>query len=266
MSGTHAAEVRTSAREGKGVLLPRTGDKTQTRPLVVGSRVMARWKGMPKAARYPGVIVALLEGGRVRVRYDEACPDTGDQEEELPVHVQGRADPLIMHEDGTYVRAGKTVLGGSARDGDDVPRKEHLGFTRMMLAPQEDGDDLADRMQFPFRMAEQGEDGIMKKGPVQHVSLRGMINEEDKMVALAHHKALFDWFVQLYTTPPTSFEGMQHILGEEDVAGPWSPEERERVKEVFQVHALAKQKHDKKRRTTAAAAGNSSSGHKKRKQ
>ena len=249
--------LRSQERIGKGLLAP-PGDKATPRPLAIGSRVMARWQGLPKAARYPAVVVAIVGNGRVRIKYDEACLETGKQEEELAVLVEGRRDPVIMHEDGTYVcgmmpvRMERSAAAPEVEDA-EAPRKHHMGFTRMVMAPE--GDDLADRMQFPFRFAEANESGKMVQGPVQHVSLKSMMTEQDKAVAEAHHKALFDWFVQLYTTPPTSFETMHHLLGKEDPAGPWDAAEKKRVKDVFKVHAAAKREADKRRAKAKGVVG-----------
>ena len=248
-------------RPTKGQLVA-TGDKAVPRPLAVGTRVLARWEGLPKAARYPAAVVAMIDEGHVRVKFDEPCMDTRKQEAVLPVLVHGRRDPVIMHEDGTYVCGMVPVRFPPAppppsadEQSAEPPRKDHLGFTKMIMAPAADGLDLGDRMQFPFRFAEPDAGGKMKPGPVQHVSIRGMMTEQDSGVAEAHHKALYDFFVQLYTTPPTSFDMMHHLLGAHDPAGPWLPSERKRVAKLFKVHAKAKRKHDQQGCTASVKGG-----------
>ena len=231
------------------------------RPLNVADRVLARYAA--STARFPGVINAVHEDGAFDVLFDD-----GDVETRLPLWTHGLDGPNIRHEDGSLVlmsAATKKVKRKTTPPADRKVRQKpsasvgqaglpagidgqamHMGFKSVRVqapvAGQDPRDNLQHRFTFSYTLRNIGVDG----NPVvteQRVSLHDIVNNNDETMQRMHCAALYDFLVQLYTTPPTGFARMHVLLGTNDPLGAFRTAEHERMHTLFARHAAAEVEH-----------------------
>jgi len=235
------------------------------RPLNIHDRVLARYGG--SAARFHGAITAVHGDGTFDIVFDD-----GDVETLLPLWTRGVDGPNIRHEDGslvimsasTNIRSKAVKRKHSPHAGRKVRQKPspspaasveqaglpagmdgnamHMGFKSVRVeAPvtgQDPRDNLQHRFTFSYTMRNIGVDG----NPVvteERVSLHDIVNNNDETMQRMHCAALYDFLVQLYTTPPTGFARMHALLGKNDPLGAFRAGEHERMRKLFARHAAA---------------------------
>lgn len=225
------------------------GDKGAPRPLLPGDRVRAKYQGNPKHAWFTATAVALNADGTWHIQYDDM------EEEDVHVYRPGTCMPCIMHMDGCYV---PMPLRAPARDVQSrakgsrariKTKVRHTGFRYMRVDPvaadaQDQRDGLATRMHFMYQ-EQLVREGKVTRTDVKYITLQDIVQDTNAKSARVQ-RALLEFMVHLYTTPPVSTENMQHLLGPHVTAG-WSATERKRVERNFAVFKQAQEQEEDRR-------------------
>jgi len=88
---------------------------------------------------------------------------------------------------------------------------------------REKRDGLATRMHFTYQEEIVRNDKVTRTD-VRYITLRDIVQDTNAKSARVQQRALLDFMVHLYTTPPVSTENIQHLLGPQVMEG-WSAEE-----------------------------------------
>jgi hypothetical protein len=89
-------------------------------------------------------------------------------------------------------------------------------------------------------------DGKVTRTDVKYITLRDIVQDTNAKSARIQQRALLDFMVHLYTTPPVSTENIQHLLGPQVMEG-WSAKERKRVERNFAVFKQAQEQEEQRR-------------------
>jgi hypothetical protein len=229
----------------KGRLLP-PGDLSAPLPMHPGDPVMAQFKGNPKLAWFPGAATVQNADGSCRIEYED-----GDVED-LPVVSPASKLPCVKHRDGTPVQKPSKAGAGHRGVGKSKTKRSarapttlrHTGIQFMRIDPpaeaaQDERDNLAARIHFMYK-EEKVRAGQVTSSEVKYVTLCDIVLQDNADAARMHHQALVDFMTHLYTSPPLSVPNMQHLLGNNIMAG-WSATERDRVEKNFKVFKLAQE-------------------------
>jgi hypothetical protein len=88
--------------------------------------------------------------------------------------------------------------------------------------------------------------GKVTRMDVQYITLHDIVQDTNAKSARVQQRALLDFMVHLYTTPPVSTVNMQHLLGTQVMEG-WSAKERQRVERNFAVVKQAQEQEEQRR-------------------
>lgn len=234
-------------RVGKGSLKFH-GDKGVLRPLSVGDKISAKYHGLPKAKWYPGTAASQNDDGSWLVQYDDM------EAEHLHPYRAGTKEAIIMHEDGAFVRIPQGVTLEPQRKATrrkDRTQLGHCGFQYLRVDQPAAGEKnpraktLAERMHFRYD-EEIVKNGLTVKTDTKYISVQQIVQEPDINKARVQQQALLDFFVLLYTSPPTSAENMQHLLGPTIMDG-WDAAARKKVDDNFKVFLKAQNAEETRR-------------------
>ena len=98
------------------------------------------------------------------------------------------------------------------------------------------------RFTFAYKLRKVGPDGNAVVTE-ERVSLHDIVNNDDETMCRMHCASLFDFMVQLYTSPPTGYTRMHTLLGEHDPLGTFRTGDHERMQELFTRHAAVEIEH-----------------------
>jgi len=234
------------------------------RVLDTGDKVLARWD--KSAVRFPATITALHADNTFDLAFDD-----GDVELGVPLHTPGVDGPNVRYRDGSTVlmpegnkvkrqakpRAARkvrkktshmpAVQGNYASAPEGIQGEAmHMGFSNVRVQPPEAGQDRRDGLQhrftFAYKLRKVGLDGVAVVTD-ERVSLHDIVNNNDETVRRMHCASLYDFMVQLYTSPPIGYGRMHTLLGEHDPLGSFRLGEHERMQELFARHAAVEIEH-----------------------
>ena len=234
------------------------------RVLDTGDKVLARWD--KSAVRFPATITALHADNTFDLAFDD-----GDVELGVPLNTPGVDGPNVRYRDGSTVlmpegnkvkrqakpRAARkvrkktshmpAVQGNYASAPEGIQGEAmHMGFSNVRVQPPEAGQDRRDGLQhrftFAYKLRKVGLDGVAVVTE-ERVSLHDIVNNNDETMRRMHCASLYDFMVQLYTSPPIGYGRMHTLLGEHDPPGSFRLGEHERMQELFARHAAVEIEH-----------------------
>ena len=89
---------------------------------------------------------------------------------------------------------------------------------------------------------------------------RDLVNTPSELDAKLHQTALYDFMINLYTSPPTSWANMKHKLEDSEALGAWTNQEKKRVVHNFKVFATAEKKALESRGESSKGKGSQGKG------